>query len=79
MARFLKYLKSANILGFALTIASLPLMVVNPDISTPFSKAYVITSIWFSVFAWAFLTFLRIALTFGKIVAVKDQEPFFGA
>lgn len=78
MRRFVSYLKSANILGFLLAVSSLPLMVVNPDISKNFIY-YIIVSAWFSLFVWSFLTFLRISVTFGILVSTKDQDEFYGA
>lgn len=79
MRRFLHYVKAANVLGFVLTVLSIPLLVINPDLKTPSTAAYVIASAWFSLFVWAFVTFLRIAYTFGHLSSVKDAPPFYPA
>jgi len=79
MSRFSSYLRSANILGFILAISSLPLMVVNPDVSNENSIAYKLVSLWFCIFLWSFLTFLRISVTFGVLVSAKDRSDFYGA
>lgn len=79
MNRFNSYLRSANILGFLLAVTSLPLMVINPDISTEHNFIYYVVSLWFSAFIWAFLTFLRISVTFGILISVRDENDFDGA
>ena len=79
MNRFSSYLRSANILGFILAISSLPLMVINPDISNGYSIEYRLVSLWFCLFLWSFLTFLRISVTFGVLVSTKDHDEFYGA
>ena len=79
MDRFMRYVKAANVLGFVLTVFSIPLLVVNPDLKAPSAAVYAIVGAWFSLFVWAFVTFLRIAYTFGHISSVKDAKPFFPA
>jgi hypothetical protein len=79
MARFQGYVKAANVLGFVLTVLSIPLLVTNPDLTAPTSAAYAVVSGWFALFVWAFVTFLRIAYTFGHISGVKDNAPFYPA
>lgn len=77
--RFLRYVKAANILGFLLTVLSIPLLVANADLKAPTTFVYLLVSAWFSLFVWAFVTFLRIAYTFGRISSVKDADPFHPA
>lgn len=78
MRRFMGYVKRANIAGFLLTISSIPLIICEPKVSTPLSLNYVVVSIWFSLFVWSFLSFLRLAFNFGRLASVKDEE-FWGA
>lgn len=78
MARFLSYIKRANIAGFILTISSIPLVVIEPTIREPIDFYYIFIAIWFSLFVWSFFSFLRIAYNFGRIASVKDKE-FHGA
>lgn len=71
MNRFVNYIKRANMTGFLLTLGSIPLIVVNPSVSTSFA-AYLVVAVWFSVFVWSFMSFLRLAYNFGIIASVKD-------
>ena len=77
MNRFIVYIKRANLTGFLLTLASIPLIVVNPTVSESF-YSYLVVAIWFSVFVWSFMSFLRLAYNFGIIASVKDTK-FYGA
>lgn len=79
MRRFLGYAQRANIGGFALTIWSLPLTVVNPAVSNDDQLVFVALLIWFGLFVWTFLAFLRIAYSFGHLSSVRDRPDFFGA
>lgn len=78
MSRFLSYIKRANIAGFMLTISSIPLIITEPSVSAPLNWIYGIIAVWFSLFVWSFLSFLRIAYNFGQIASVKDKA-FHGA
>lgn len=78
MERFISYIWKANIIGFFLTVSSIPLIVVNPKITEDNFLIYSVVSLWFCIFIWSFLSFLRLAYNFGKIVSVKDKE-FKGA
>ncbi len=75
---FIKYIKKANYSGFMLTFSSIPLIVINPELNQPNTKSYIFVALWFSLFVWSFLAFLRIAYNFGKIVGIRDK-PFLGA
>ena len=79
MNRFITYVKRANVSSFLLTIFSIPLIVVSPDLKDPSGPEYALVSLWFSLFVWTFLTFLRIAYGFGHLSSVKDAPPFYGA
>lgn len=79
MKRFIGYVKSANIAGFILTIFSIPLLIVNPNLAAPSHSTYGFVALWFSLFVWAFMSFLRIAYTFGRLTNVPDSKPFHGA
>ncbi|MBN2971189.1 hypothetical protein JW805_04070 [Roseomonas aeriglobus] len=79
MRRFLKYVKRANLGGFLLTFISLPLAITTPTPSNPNSLSYFVIAVWFMLFIWTFLAFLRIAFNFGRITAVRDKPDFIGA
>ena len=79
MGRFHRYVKAANVLGFVLTVLSIPLLVINPDLKAATPFVYAVVSAWFALFVWAFVTFLRIAYTFGHLSGVKDNAPFYPA
>lgn len=72
MKRFQRYVLQAMYMGFVLTIYSIPLMIFTLDVSGTFT--YWLVSVWFASFIWAFASFLRVALNFGKMVSVKDSE-----
>lgn len=78
MGRFMSYIKRANIAGFVLTFFSIPLIVLSPNITVPMSFPFISIVIWFSLFVWAFCSFLRLAFNFGKISSVKERK-FYGA
>jgi hypothetical protein len=79
MRRFLGYVRRANVGGFALTVASLPLTIINPAISNPNSPLFFVIVAWFCLFLWTFLAFLRVAYGFGHLSSVRDQPEFYGA
>lgn len=71
--RFLVFTKRACFGGFALTIASLPLLVTSPKITFASPATYALVTAWFTLFVWAFSAFLRVAFSFGIIVATPDM------
>lgn len=79
MHRFLGYVRRANVGGFALTVASLPLTIVNPAFADPGSLVFFGILAWFCLFLWTFLAFLRVAYGFGHLSSVRDQPEFYGA
>lgn len=76
MSAFKKYTSRAMWIGFLLTVSTIPLIVVDFEISSNFRFALV--ALWFSLFAWAFAGFLRVAINFGRIVSVGDREVIGG-
>jgi hypothetical protein len=78
MARFISYVRRGAVGGFALTLVSVPITVVSPDpASSTFS--FWAVSLWFGLFVWTFLAFVRIAFNFIRLTTVPEQEPFYGA
>lgn len=79
MKRFLGYVKRANVGGFLLTITSLPLTIANPKLVVPGSPSFILVLLWFGLFIWSFLAFLRVAYGFGHLSSVRDKPEFYGA
>lgn len=79
MRRFLGYVKRANVGGFLLTIASLPLTVLSPSPAPQGSAQFFFVLSWFGLFLWTLLAFLRIAYSFGHLSSIRDQPAFYGA
>jgi hypothetical protein len=76
MTLFKRYTMRAMLIGFGLTLLTIPLIVTGDQPLTD-SRFYV-SAAWFSVFAWAFAAFLRVALNFGLIVSVPDRKVIPG-
>jgi hypothetical protein len=76
MRRFLQYVTAANILGFLLSVISIPLAITNPS---PTNSTFWVVTLWFGLFVWTFFAFLRIAFNFGRLSNVRDRKPFYGA
>jgi len=74
MSLFQGYTKKATVIGFLLTIISIPLIVATPEPTPGDSWLYMSVAAWFSIFIWAFLAFLRVAYLFGSIVRVPDRD-----
>jgi hypothetical protein len=72
MRRFISYIRKANITGFLLTLTSIPLIVIDPKITSSNYLVYITVCLWFCVFVWSFMSFLRLAYNFGKLASVKD-------
>jgi hypothetical protein len=71
--RFLQFTRRACFGGFFLAVISLPFVVVVPSIKPDQPLAYYVIVSWFSYFVWTFSAFLRVAFTFGKIMATPDK------
>lgn len=67
------YIRRATIMGFTLTILSIPLVMLDAK-PAGLDASYVFVCAWFSLFFWAFLSFLRVAYIFGIIVKVPDRR-----
>lgn len=76
--RFAGYTRRAYTFGFALTFATVPLLVSEPSLKASESVSFIAIAVWFSVFVWAFCAFLRVAFIFGKIVSVPDRQDVHG-
>jgi hypothetical protein len=72
MKQFLSYTKNATYIGFALTFASMPLMVSAIKVSAALMP-YAIICCWFALFVWAFLSFIRVAYLFGILLRPKSK------
>ena len=79
MRRFLGYVKRANVGGFLLTIVSLPLTIFSPNPAPQGSAQFFLVLLWFGLFLWTLLAFLRIAYSFGHLSSIRDQPAFYGA
>lgn len=75
MRRYINYTKRAMLIGFVLTVVSIPLIVGNPDLTADTWGTFLTIALWFSLFVWAFSAFLRVAFIFGVIARIRDTEP----
>lgn len=71
--RFLGFTRRACFGGFLLAVISLPFVVVAPTVNADKPITYWPIVAWFSYFVWVFGAFLRVAFTFGKIIATPDK------
>lgn len=71
-----RYTLRAMLMGFLLTIITIPLIVIGEQIV--FQAQFYLSALWFAIFAWAFAAFLRVALNFGQIISVKDKVTIPG-
>lgn len=72
MSRYNTYLKRAILIGFVLTLVSMPMIVLNHQIGPEDHYWYWIVALWLSLFAWAFCSFARVAYIFGILVRIKE-------
>lgn len=72
MDQFQTYVARAMYMGFFLTIYCIPLMILKIDMNS--TVMYWVVALWFASFVWAFSSFLRVALNFGRMVSVKESE-----
>jgi hypothetical protein len=72
--QFIGYTRRACLGGFGLTISSLPLLIASPEINDSKSYGFWIVMPWFAFFIRAFGAFLRVAFSFGIMVAVPDRR-----
>lgn len=78
MTQFLSYTKKAIIIGFMLTFASIPLVVIANTIELSRWPDFIFIAAWFSLFVWGFLSFMRVAYMFGLIARVTDKKKIAG-
>lgn len=78
LAYFHNYQKTAIALGFVITFASIPLMVLNLSFSVAASWEFVVFSGWAALSMWAFFAFVRVAYIFGIIIRVRDRARVRG-
>jgi len=76
MVLFKRYTMRAMLIGFVLTLLTIPLIVTGNQPLSP--VRFYLSAVWFSVFAWAFAAFLRVALNFGQMVSVPDRQTIPG-
>ncbi|WP_439372695.1 hypothetical protein [Bradyrhizobium sp. DASA03120] len=72
MAQFQLYTERAMYMGFVLTVYCIPLMVLKIDVSN--NWVYWVVVAWFAAFIWAFTSFLRVALNFGRLAMIPDAD-----
>ena len=77
MSRFVGYTLRATLIGFILTLATMPLIVADPSLTQESGLVYYLIAAWLAIFVWAFMAFLRVAYIFGLIVRVK-RDTFIG-
>lgn len=73
MRFFKRSLGWAIIVGFLLTLLSMPLIAI-PVEPTSFDKWYISIALWFAFFVWSFLLFCKVAFNFGVIARVPDNQ-----
>lgn len=78
LRNFIRYTKRAIFAGFILTLISIPLIVANTNFDTQNKYVALLIIGWFSLFVWAFISFLRVAYIFGLMSQIKDQERIKG-
>jgi hypothetical protein len=78
MDHFVSYTKRAIIIGFVLTFSSIPLIVINFSFKNGGVGHFVVVDLWFGLFIWAFLSFVRVAYIFGIIARVRDNDEIPG-
>lgn len=72
---FERYVKKAMYSGLLLTVYSIPIMSYKVNVANEIQ--YWIVVIWFSLFIWAFGAFLRVALNFGKLLSIGNDDEYF--
>lgn len=77
VVKFINYTRNATIIGFVLTFASMPFMILSKELWKAEYWLYVAIAAWFALFVWAFLAFARVAYLFGLLIKpkAKDQIP----
>lgn len=74
MKKYSIYIKRATYAGFILTFISIPLIVIDYKMTFETHMYYYTIILWFSLFIWAFFSFLRVAYIFGIMVSVDERR-----
>jgi hypothetical protein len=64
LARFLTFVKRAIVLGFCVSLASIPIMVITPLPQEPLTASAFVVAIWIGAATWAIAAFFRVATLF---------------
>ena len=72
MSLFIGYMKTAIALGFILTFASIPLVVMSFKMHSS-ALNFAIFCGWCFFSIWGFFAFVRVAYLFGLLVRPKDK------
>ncbi|MDE2167488.1 MAG: hypothetical protein KGJ66_14260 [Alphaproteobacteria bacterium] len=77
MRGFLGFVKGAILLGFIVSIASIPMMVAEPVPVKQFSVAAFVVAFWIGASAWAIAAFYRVASLFFFLfeARIKPRRP----
>lgn len=78
MALFVSYMRWSTLLGFALTLASIPVMIFKLGIGDGGPWTYSIFVSWCALAVWAFFSFARVAYLFGILIRTKDNYRIVG-
>jgi hypothetical protein len=70
---FLAFVKRGIILGFIISLASIPMMIAAPTPTEQFSISAIIVAIWLGGAAWAIAAFYRVASLFFFLFEAKTE------
>lgn len=73
LGRFLAFVKGAIVLGFFVSLASIPMMVVAPLPKEPMTISAFVIAAWVGVAVWAVAAFFRVAALFFFIFEARVQ------
>lgn len=72
MVLFIRYMRTAIALGFVLTFASIPLVVMSFKMHTS-TFGFAVFCAWCFLSVWGFFAFARVAYLFGLLIRPRDQ------
>jgi hypothetical protein len=78
MKTYKSYLQRATLIGFILTVTSMPLIVWHHKVTYADSLWFFTVSLWVSIFVWAFVSFVRVAYIFGILINVSEPTRIDG-
>jgi len=70
---FLGFVKRGIILGFAVSLASIPMMIAAPAPTEHFSISAIVVSTWLGCAAWAVAAFYRVASLFFFLFEARTE------